>query len=34
MDKHTAGQTNGWALQKMSRKRGCMTHSSSQMLGG
>lgn len=34
MDERTAGQTNGWILQTMSRKRGCMNHGSSQMLGG
>lgn len=34
MDKHRAGQTNGWVLQKMSRKRRCMIASSRQMLGG
>lgn len=31
---NTAGQTNGWVLQKMSRERGCMIHSGGQMLGG
>lgn len=34
MDERTAGQTHGWILRKMSRKRARMNHSSSQMLGG
>lgn len=34
MDEGTAGQTNGWILQRMSRRRGCMNQSSSQVLAG